>query len=438
MKKCEEGLIKSRFSLREKAVTALFQRTSFTDLLFRNPVVSRPYLFSFFWLPKQVFSLNNSSEKARDCYFCFKLNDRSDLMNFILDRIIHLDLKKESKNTWIFHVVFWLCFLCIIIFFSDREESIGFKIVNSLIHTISYITIIYINIYVLIPRYLTEKTVYYYLGWLIGLVFIVTSIKIGTQYVISSEDLYFRLQLVKEQPLSYLSSFILAGGSTAYTIISYWINQQKKNKELETQTMQSEINFLKTQINPHFLFNTLNALYALTLKKSDIAPEVVLKLSEMMRYMLYECNEKYVSLPQELTYLQNYLDLERIRHTGKVDIRMEVKGDTEHIMIAPLILITFIENAFKHGLKNRIEGGFVHIFFEVTDDRLQFRIINSKADIIGPASTHNKKNSGIGLINVTRRLHLVYPVAHELKISNNPDTFEVTLTINTQNYISNT
>src|SRR5690606_39067024 len=120
----------------------------------------------------------------------------------------------------------------------------------------------------------------------------------------------------------------------------------------------------KTQINPHFLFNTLNNLYALTLKKSELAPDIVLKLSDMMRYMLYECNERVVPLHKEITYMQNYIDLEKLRFGNSDNIQLIIDGEISEQMIAPLILIPFIENAFKHGLKSAIDKEaycFVHL-----------------------------------------------------------------------------
>ena len=149
--------------------------------------------------------------------------------------------------------------------------------------------------------------------------------------------------------------------STVVKITVDWYTNIREKQELVTETMQSELRFLKSQINPHFLFNTLNSLYALTLKKSDIAPDIVLKLSEMMRYMLYECNEKWVPLGKELNYVANYLEMERIRQGSRVDISYEINGLVSDQKIAPLMFIPFIENCFKHGLGSQISKGYVNI-----------------------------------------------------------------------------
>ena len=195
-------------------------------------------------------------------------------------------------------------------------------------------------------------------------------------------------------------------------------------KDLETRTIQSELNFLKSQINPHFLFNTLNSLYALTLKKSDEAPEVVIKLSEMMRYMLYECNEKNVLLSKEVAYIHNYLSLEKLRHKH-MDIKFDVEGTVGDLKVSPLIFIAFIENAFKHGASNLISPGFVHIHIHLENDELNLFVENSKAQEM-PTMEH-KRNGGIGLVNVKKRLAILYHESYHLDIYDNPNTYAVNL-----------
>ncbi len=189
--------------------------------------------------------------------------------------------------------------------------------------------------------------------------------------------------------------------------------------------MQSELKFLKSQINPHFLFNTLNNLYALTLKKSDKAPEIVIKLSEMMRYMLYECNEKRVLLSKEVSYIRNYLDLERLRQGPNVEINFDVVGNVADQKIAPLMFIPFLENSFKHGLNSQISKGFVNIKLEVNEQHVDFFIENSKAEKL-PTIEH-RRSGGIGLVNVRRRLNLLYPEHYDLDIKDNPTTYAVNL-----------
>jgi LytS/YehU family sensor histidine kinase len=207
-----------------------------------------------------------------------------------------------------------------------------------------------------------------------------------------------------------------------------WLKGQNQKQELRNETLQSELKFLKSQINPHFLFNTLNSLYALTLKKSDLAPEIVLRLSEMMRYMLYECNEKQVPLEKEVNYLMNYLELEKLRHGNKLDVKLNISGQINHQKIAPLMFIPFVENSFKHGVSHHIAKGFVNINIEAEDQQLDLTIENSKNPTM--PSTSLKKSGGIGLANIKRRLELLYPNQYQLNISEQPNTYSVTLKIN--------
>ena len=192
--------------------------------------------------------------------------------------------------------------------------------------------------------------------------------------------------------------------------------------------MQSELKFLKSQINPHFFFNTLNNLYALTLKKSDLAPEIVLRLSEMMRYMLYESNEKEVSLEKEINYVINYIELEKLRQGERFQINFDIKGAPKQQKIAPLMFIPFLENSFKHGLDSHIKAGYVNAQLTLNEASVSLDIKNSKPKNVQPIKA--SKSGGIGLENVKRRLKLLYPNKHNLKINDATDFFHVALEIN--------
>jgi LytS/YehU family sensor histidine kinase len=171
------------------------------------------------------------------------------------------------------------------------------------------------------------------------------------------------------------------------------------------------------------LFNTLNNLYSLTLKKSDSAPELVLKLSEMMRYMLYNSNDKMVPLEMEINYLKNYIDLERIRQVEKTRINVELDGHINGQQIAPLLFIPFLENSFKHGVNNNIDAGWVEVNLMVNPNDLVFTVANNKPKKAKPINGGH----GIGLKNVQRRLQLLYPDKHELVIEDTPEYYRTQL-----------
>jgi LytS/YehU family sensor histidine kinase len=176
------------------------------------------------------------------------------------------------------------------------------------------------------------------------------------------------------------------------------------------------------------LFNTLNNLYALTLDKSDKAPEVVLKLSDLLNYMLYDCNEHYMLISKEIKLIENYLELERIRYGNHLDIDFTVSGDTAGKKIPPMILLPFVENAFKHGVSKVRNDAFVKIHLEVDGDQLRFIVGNSKKLV--PDSDLAGYSEGIGLKNVTRRLDLLYPGRYFLELQEFDHEYHILLKIN--------
>ncbi len=348
-----------------------------------------------------------------------------------MDTIVRRNFRSKVfslfSNKLTTHSLFWMVTFILLLLLDGTNQGMWFTFSVEMINLLFYMIVVYFNLLYLIPKYLKEKSFLLYCGLLILSVIIVTPIKIFVFFFIFSYFPEVQEKLISDQYWFFLSTFLIAGGSTIFKIVTDWIKYQRDTKELQTQTMQSELKFLKSQINPHFLFNTLNNLYALTLKKSDKAPEIVIKLSEMMRYMLYECNEKRVLLSKEVNYLRNYLDLETLRQGKNVDINFSVNGQVGDQQIAPLMFIPFLENSFKHGLNNQLSQGFVNIKMDVGPRKVHFFIENSKAEAI-PLQTH-KRSGGIGLVNVRRRLNLLYPNHYKLKIKDNPKTYAITLDI---------
>lgn len=222
----------------------------------------------------------------------------------------------------------------------------------------------------------------------------------------------------------------------AYFFALYYfidLYDQQKNltrfQQVFTDKLQAETAFLKTQINPHFLFNTLNNIYSLALRQSDDAPVIARQLKELSQYMLYDCTQDMVPLSGEVTFLHNYISLEQLRNKqDDIDIQLEVRGDTEGRQIAPLLLVNFIENAFKHGVKSGIDRAFVHINLLIMDRVLSMEVTNSRP----PAPARDlavKEAGGIGIKNVRRRLELLYPGKHRLKINQSKQRYSVHLNI---------
>ncbi len=219
-----------------------------------------------------------------------------------------------------------------------------------------------------------------------------------------------------------ISEYVIPAIGAAIVIFKKWYLDQQKNKKLTEEKMAAELNFLKSQVHPHFLFNTLNNLYALTLIKSDKTPDIVLKLSDLLDYMIYKSNDLFVPLSKELEILKSYIELEKMRYNERLDFKFDIKGESGTYEIAPLILLPFVENSFKHGASKDRAKPSIHISLDIEPAFLFLKVINSV-----PAEKKNDmpENEGIGLKNVQRRLELIYPGKHELNIEQQDDVFVV-------------
>ena len=222
------------------------------------------------------------------------------------------------------------------------------------------------------------------------------------------------------------SDYVLPLIATAIYLFKRWYLDELKNKKLAQEKMTAELNFLKAQIHPHFLFNTLNNLYALTLIKSEKTPDIVLKLSELLDYMIYKSNDEFVSLAKELEIVEGYIELEKMRYNERLKLSYKVEGEADKYQIAPLILLPFIENCFKHGAsKDRIKP-VINIELNAQPDLLYLKTVNS---IPEKKYKDESENKGLGLSNVKRRLELIYPGAYDLKIFPDNKEFKVELII---------
>lgn len=216
----------------------------------------------------------------------------------------------------------------------------------------------------------------------------------------------------------------VAGFAVAIKLIKYWYLKKIENEQLEKEKLRGELEILKAQVHPHFMFNTLNSIYALSLKKSDETSAAILKLSQLMRYILTECKQSSVDLAKEVEILQHYIELEKSRFYNRMDMTINIRGDLTRDRIAPLVLLPFVENSFKHGVNEMIEQAWISLDLEVSDHQLRFKLINGRAE--GPVHPDSVQ---VGLQNVKKRIGLLYPKAHELRITEDADTFVVSLVL---------
>jgi len=348
---------------------------------------------------------------------------------------IYSEVQKQMFSPKItLHIVMWsLVFMVNFlthIFISKLKiiASFEFALFIDILLAILY----YLNANYLVPNFLAKDKLLLYFGQLL---LIICGVSLLDSLCNAYGDSNFKFFAPKHEVdvITIFYSFcVCAFFFTIIKIVSDWLVQTRHKSELETRAFQSELNLLKSQINPHFLFNTLNSLYALTLKKSDVAPEIVLRLSEMMRYMLYECNIPLVPVSKEVDYIKNYLYLEKIRH-AKIDVNFDVDCDDENLEVAPLIFMAFIENAFKHGAGNHIHAGHINIELKTKNEQLFLTVENSRAEQTPMSNNLLIKSGGVGMVNVKRRLQLLYPTKYSLKIDETPHTYTVQLWLNLSN-----
>lgn len=227
--------------------------------------------------------------------------------------------------------------------------------------------------------------------------------------------------------IDYLIFMVLLGAAELYT---KQVNGLYKEKILVREKLQSELSFLKAQVNPHFLFNTLNNIYVLTRKQSPEAPDAVVKLSKLLRFTLYEIENKTIPLEKEIKIIEDYIALECIRYNNRLSINFEKKVEDHYIEIAPLLLLPFVENAFKHGISETFNSCFIKILLNVDYEMLHFTVENSKDNVL-----KTNLDTSIGLKNINRQLELIYP-EHTLVVIEEPELFKIDLKVNLKKYVA--
>ena len=291
---------------------------------------------------------------------------------------------------------------------------------------------VYFTIYYLIPNYLLEKKFFQFYIWLFGSALFFTLLqRINVMFIVAPR--YTPQYLERTTFFSFamiyrvINIYTIVAIASSIKLIKHWYTTAYLKDQIEKENLKSELVYLRNQIHPHFLFNTLNNLYALTLKNDPSAPQAVLKLSDLLDYMLYECNTPLITLDKEITFIKNYLSLEKLRHGDMLDVKFEEDGDSGSLRIAPLLLLPLIENAFKHGIRQDQGKPWLSIMVNVRPDHFDFLVENSKPDSTG--SEPDIRQAGIGLKNLKRRLNLLYPDRHRLEVSERDTFFSAELSI---------
>ena len=324
------------------------------------------------------------------------------------------------------HVGAWVAFVVLLfvlfgIPINDPEITL-----RTLLATIPLIILFYSNTSFFIPQLLARKRVIPYILTVIGAVVLVILVthwieRTFNQEFYESREWYPGIVTSR----AILHSLLILTVSGGLKMTKEWFRNEKLKNEMEKEKMASELAMLKSQINPHFLFNNLNNIYSLAIRKSEAAPKAIVMLSEMMRYMLYDSTSEQISLSKEVEHLHNYIDLQKLRLKDHNQVCFSTQGDLETKKIEPMLLEPFVENAFKHGDIFR-QGGNIHIDLKVVGGRLEFNVKNTFT-----RNGHVKdKHSGIGLNNIRKRLEMLYPERHRLNISEKDAQFIVDLKLN--------
>lgn len=295
----------------------------------------------------------------------------------------------------------------------------------------------YSVIYILVPKYFQKKK---YILFVIGLILVYALVVIlGLVHVLIliGSPVSVAIGYPFERFISiFRPGFIRLFGNPplicclflSLKILKNWHLEQLRTETLAKENTNAELQLLKAQIHPHFLFNTLNNIYSFTLNQSPLAGTLVQKLSDMLNYMIHECEKPLVPLEKEIKLIRNYIGLEKVRYGKRLDMQVEIEGDYNNKMIVPLLIIPFVENCFKHGASVMRGQQWIKLNIHIKNDQLEFNLSNSKP--IDAPGTNNTK--GIGLANVQKRLQLLYPEKHFIKIESASDSYIVHLQVGLQ------
>lgn len=346
------------------------------------------------------------------------------------------------------HVTFWLFwtifqgFLYSFVAINSARgylRNLPLSMVESFIFLIAHMFLAYSLIYFVIPRFLLRQKYWQTAAWTFGCflvtglisamlnITIVDSLRvslIGAPYAASpfrSSSINLHLSL-----LAGLRGGITIGGiAAAIKLMKYWYIKEQRNLQLQKENMESQLQLLKAQVHPHFLFNTLNNIYAYTQNTSSVASKLVTRLSDLLRFILYESNQPLVPLEKELKLIRDYIALEKIRYGNKLELDIQMPANAKGFYIAPLLLLPLVENCFKHGASNVLEQPWISLHIDLRENQLQVKLLNGKSD----KTTRTQNGAGIGIDNVRKRLELLYPGKSELSITNDEEVFIVNLKV---------
>jgi two-component system sensor histidine kinase AlgZ len=331
------------------------------------------------------------------------------------------------------HVAFWTIYTVIVAFtWQNVGKSFGDNMINGLMWLPVRMLYCYPLMYWVLPRFLLNGRYTQFaiiiLLWAVAGLFINYLFR---AYIFIPFQDRFHSGSINRNPWeanSFLTLTTTAGVTCAVVLFKHWVRSQQERMQAEKEKIIAELQLLKAQVHPHFLFNTLNNIYSFSLENSEKTPEMILKLSSLLSYMLYDCKAEEVLLEKEIEVMKNYIGLEKERYGNNIDISVNIEGDVKDKFIAPLLILPFLENAFKHGTSERLDENWLSMDISVHRSIVRCKIANSKNDDVPFRET------GIGIQNVKKRLRFLYPGRHELKIADEGAFFVVSLMVELDNF----
>ncbi len=343
-----------------------------------------------------------------------------------------LNFKKlNNHNPIFFNTVLWFCSFTILLFiFSKGKIPVNIDYIYTFGFLVSIIIPVLINLYILIPRFLKqEKYLYFIIAFIANLILFS---QLHVHYFQSLLDSvfpnYFFISYHSNTSLIIVFAIFLVA-TTLIKLSEDWFHfnrNENRTLKVKNQQIHSQLATLKSQINPHFLFNSLNVIYALAIEKKEGIEDAIVQLSDILRYVIYDSDTERVSLKDEIKLLKNYIEFQKYRVHGFNNITFNTNIENKDFKLYPMLLLPLIENSFKHGIKGNLDATFIDINITQKRNKFNFKIKNNVSEEL---SENNTEKSGVGLKNIQKNLDIVYPNSHQFKITKTKDQFTVSLTV---------
>ncbi|MFN8344025.1 MAG: histidine kinase [Spirosomataceae bacterium] len=328
----------------------------------------------------------------------------------------------SERNRWLWHTAFWVVYVLLLLYTFGQIMPLSSAFGRVTTGLVLHATFAYLNWFWLIPAYFLQRRYLVYFGTALVLLITLGFLRFLSESLLPAPFVSSVTPIVPLRFIFIAFSFVsIWVVSSLFKLLEDRIRSLQRENELKTAQLHSELRFLKAQINPHFLFNTLNNVYSLAYLKSDLAAPSILKLSGMLRYMLYDCDAPKVPLQKEIDYLRDYIELQVLNPADRPKVTFEVQHNASDILIEPMLFVNFPENAFKHGNLSQ-PGAFIRIRLSADAQHLEFTVQNTFTTPPDPGSS-----GGMGIQNVRQRLALLYPGKHQLSILEKPAEFFICL-----------